>query len=962
MKEIMSKHISLSKLIKLKGFKIIHLNCCSLVNKIDIVKCSLLTHTNFDVVCITESWLKPHHADELFVVDGYNLFRFDRDLKHRHGSIMHGGGIAIYVKDRYIVETDKTKILCTDLEACKITISNEFMKKIHLCVVYRPPSGNLIKAMNQLSELTNEFTDGVAQLIICGDFNVDVSKVDHPSSRLISDFCSNLGLKQLIINPTRYGIVRNSIIDLIMTNCRYIASSDVINYNCSDHLPVYINIKKNKESYHKTKFVGRSYRNYVKEDFQQILYNHNWGRLYGTWDVNDAWDLIFDKIRMTADQLCPIKEFFVKKDHPVWFNHDIIEMAANRDMFYSLARKTKDHSLLLEAKRLKNLVKHRLSSIKSEYFLSELETNAHDTKKFWRNMDEIICKKKNVLIDRIKNSDDHVLMSTADSADALNNFYVTIADKLVEKMPPSEFETNFPVIIRKLKLDHVITCNQIENTLKDFSILKPSGCTKVSTRLYLDAFAVLLEPLAYIMNISLRSGIFPTAWKKSIVSPIPKKGDRYFVENTRPITLIHIAGKLLEKIVNTILTSHLKDYSILSDNQFGFTKGKSTTDCYMTLYSNLLNNFNHNLITCCVFLDYSKAFDTVNHQRLLEKLKKYGIEDIKWFRSYLSERFQAVKLGSHFSSFRSIGCGVPQGSVLGPTLFNIYLNDINYLPLSSTILLYADDVVLFSTNSNPDVSLSNVQNDLKLIEKWSVSNKLSVSTSKTKYMLFGRKANLHKNQISSALLLGGYPLELVHKFCYLGVTFDDLLSFNPMIDIMHRKAAYKFRTLLFVRKCMTTHCAITFVRSMILPYIDYGCLLLSTCSRQAIGRLQLLQNKMLRCALRVNRHTNIRELHSKCGILMIDDRIKYNQLKFIYVNILSKSPLFAQRAHTALTTRSILVGKLSVCTPNYSLIRKSIIYDGILLWNRLDENIKNATSLASFKRRLKLKFLDEYTR
>lgn len=317
-------------------------------------------------------------------------------------------------------------------------------------------------------------------VIICGDFNVDVGKPSHPSSKLTSDFCSNMGLTQLIKRPTRYGVARNSIIDLVMTNCQYVASADIVNFNCSDHLPVYITIKKHKETYAKAKFYGSSYRHYVKEDFQRIIYNRNWGRLFGTWNVDEAWDIIFNVINTTADKFCPKKQFQVKKDHPAWFNHDIIELSANRDMLYPLAHRSKDDSLLLQPKKLKNLVKHKLNSIKSEYFLSELEANVHDTKIFWRNMDEIICKKKNVTIDRIKNPCDNKFMSTADSADAWNDLnYVTIADKLVNRMPSSDFETTFPTVIKKLKFDHVITCNRIESTLKEFSALKPFGCTKV---------------------------------------------------------------------------------------------------------------------------------------------------------------------------------------------------------------------------------------------------------------------------------------------------------------------------------------------------------------------------------------------------------------------------------------------------------------------------------------------------
>lgn len=217
------------------------------------------------------------------------------------------------------------------------------------------------------------------------------------------------------------------------------------------------------------------------------------------------------------------------------------------------------------------------------------------------------------------------------SAEVLNEFYTTIASKLVNKLPDIENEPLIGNLVSTLKLDLAVSLNMIEKILKEFSPLKSLGCLMISSRLYLDAFDVLTETLAFIMNLSLRTKVFPSIWKRSIVTPIPKKGNRCVVENTRLISLIHLAGKILEKIVNEHILAYLRNNHLLSNLQFGFTRGKSTTDCIMALCQELLTNINNDMYTCCVFLDYAKAFDSVNHSILVNKLKLYGIVDFEWF-------------------------------------------------------------------------------------------------------------------------------------------------------------------------------------------------------------------------------------------------------------------------------------------------------------------------------------------
>lgn len=225
-------------------------------------------------------------------------------------------------------------------------------------------------------------------------------------------------------------------------------------------------------------------------------------------------------------------------------------------------------------------------------------------------------------------------------------------------------------------------------------------------------------------------------------------------------------------------------------------------------------------------------------------------------------------------------------------------------------------------------------------------------------MLIGRKSTIRNYRAPLELKIGNTPLEQVQEFCYLGFIIDDLFSFNASIDMMHRKAASRFRTLVHLRELMTVNCAMIFMKSMILPFFDYGCLFLSSCTSKSLAKL--LQNRILRCVLRAPRSRSIRELHKTCQILTIKDRILYNQIKFIYVNLISDTPVFSYHIHSGLPTRSINTRELSLSKPNYTLYRKSIFYDGVKVWNSLDPSLKEDMSLPTFKYKLKNYFLDTY--
>lgn len=286
------------------------------------------------------------------------MFRADRTLLNAAGNFIHGGGIICYIKEDLHYDIFDFSYLTCDLELTCFCVSPA-QRKIYFIVIYRPPSGNIDVALNIIHECISKVNASRKRhtIILLGDFNLDVSISKRQTGyyKLLMDMCANFGLQQLIDRPTRYGPTSTSIIDLIITDCGNIASQGVC--KISDHIPCYIIIKKSKESYTKCKFKGRTYQGYNKAQLHELLLQHNWGKFYGCSVVNLAWSLLFSKLLDCCDKLCPVKIFNTRKDKPPWYTDDLYELAKTRDELFLNGRKSKDQTLLSEARYLRNTIK-----------------------------------------------------------------------------------------------------------------------------------------------------------------------------------------------------------------------------------------------------------------------------------------------------------------------------------------------------------------------------------------------------------------------------------------------------------------------------------------------------------------------------------------------------------------------------------------------------------------------------
>ena len=307
------------------------------------------------------------------------------------------------------------------------------------------------------------------------------------------------------------------------------------------------------------------------------------------------------------------------------------------------------------------------------------------------------------------------------------------------------------------------------------------------------------------------------------IIPLYKGGDKTEVGNYRPVSRLPLPGKLLERVAQANMLNFLNHHNVISEKQGGFRKGYSTSSTIADLSNVLFENMNKGLTSLAAFIDLRKAFDIVNHVILLKKLCKYGIRGVNllWCTHYLTERIQQTLANGCLSDKLSVCCGVPQGSVLGPLFFILYVNDVNEAILGTDIQLYADDTVIFDAGLNVNDVAQTLQPALDKFSNWCHANKLSLNASKTKLMAFGTRQRVKKCK-DVVVNLEGTMLQLVPPYKYLGFQLDSTLSFNYHVNSVSKTVAYKINLLARTRRCLTNDVALKIYKSMILPYFDYG--------------------------------------------------------------------------------------------------------------------------------------------
>ena len=527
----------------------------------------------------------------------------------------------------------------------------------------------------------------------------------------------------------------------------------------------------------------------------------------------------------------------------------------------------------------------------------------------------------------------------------MNEFFVSIGPKLSKKWDQNQW--SYHGIYSNNEIPEMITNNiEVRNLCLQIDITKSSAIPGLSSKILKDAFLCLIPQITFIFNLSFSTQIFPDAWKLTNVIPLPKEGDLTKCTNYRPISLLPLPGKLIEKIVHERISNFLENHTLLDPNQGGFRKNNSTINSISNFTDHIYNSINEKQVSISVFIDFSKAFDTVNHKILLEKLKHLGIKhnSLLWIKNYLTNRQQRTMINNVYSDYGKIECGVPQGSILGPLLFLVYINDLRNCLNHSKSFLYADDTVLIESCCDIYTSHLNLQADLDNIANWCKGNKLTINTKKTKSMLFGSNKKLKNTRLPN-LKLNGNDLEYVTHYKYLGIILDSTLTFKNQIQNTIKIVAHKISLLQKIRNYINKNAAIQIYKTMIVPYIDYGDIITYNISNKYLNKLQTLQDRALKICFKPRIYTPSIILHRSANLAFLYKRRLCHVYNFMYkqqnnVNRLDLRKIYTRR-------RDAVIFKVK--KPKCEKYKHNIFYYGCVLWNNLTVKIRKIETFEKFK-------------
>ena len=945
----------------MRGLKIGHMNCRSMFYKqIDIQP--LLN--NLNICCLGETWLHELYSDNMVLWEGKQFYRQDRI------SDTVGGGLITYLDNKifpYSELVTEASLQNGDIECLTIRINQEKHKRLVVMNLYRPPKGSPEGFIDHLKALVKLIDDGHIEIWLLGDINIDIVRDWEKGGDLLDTFTTEKGLSQLIQDVTYPE--GNSCLDHIFTNCPVVSHCGVLSDLVSDHYPIAAIRKKLSIKYPMTSFRGRTYKRYCAEQLREDLAEDCWEDFYSEKDPSIQWEIIRSRICCYLDATCPMKDLKCRLDPNEWMSNDIREQMADRKATVAEYRRSGIDEIYQEAKLRRVQVNRVCHDAKSSHVKDTLEDSQGDAKEFWRQLNKIIAPKNRINVTTF-NVDGTKLEGTQ-ASEYCNEYFANIGEELFNtlrardpSLPDAKLrpEPHLEQLVREKGVNvtrvdvPVLVYEDLEKLVEKINPDKSSGLEGISAKVLKDAFQCLIPHLCDMFNKSINQGIFPPAWAKATVIPIPKSGSLTQVNNWRPVSLLPAPGKMIERVMHEFITGRAEELGLISDKQYGFVKGKGTNEAVYTLISRLYENRDKSEITCACYVDFSKAFDSIHHSLLVSKLEKLGLDGmlLKWIASYLQNRKQSVLLNSVKTESKEVLFGVPQGSILGPLLFILYVNGVTSTTKNTDMLLYADDIVITASNKDPEIAGRLLQEDLTKLVQWCTKNGLTINTKKTKTVWYGEKTRAEKAKDIN-IVIGESPLESPSEYTYLGVKLDNELKLDSQMTTTECVVRQRVFSLDKLKELMDQHTAVLVYKQTILPHFDYCSFLVEGAKKSRIKKQQTLQNRALRvCTRKFNIIHRTKDIHEECGVEMLDKR-REAQLALMMFKLAVKAEL---RPVENPRTRGDLKIKIPCRRAKLQKFKKGPQARGIKLWNRMKPEVQKSKSVTEFKRLFKVTPLD----
>jgi hypothetical protein len=515
-----------------------------------------------------------------------------------------------------------------------------------------------------------------------------------------------------------------------------------------------------------------------------------------------------------------------------------------------------------------------------------------------------------------------------------------------------------PLILDHESSLHTVQVNvaDVEKILNSLKVRKSTGSDNISNMLLKSCSISIAQPLTRLFQHCLDSGKFPDSWKLANVTPVFKRGNKQDKNNYRPISLLPNIGKIFERTVYITLYKHFLDNKLLTWRNSGYKKMDSTMNQLIHISHDIYTAFEKGQDVCLVSLDATSAFDRVWHSGLIHKLRQKGIMGplLEFLQSYLTNRKQRVVLKGQCSDYVNISAGVPQGSILGPLLFLVYVDDI-VKDIDSNIYLFADDTSLVEHITDPVLTFQKINADLSKLSQWSKSWLITFNPSKTAYVIFSKK--LIKPQYPD-LFLENEKINLKNEHKQLGVLFNSKMTFDNHIDQQCKKAMTRVTALKRIKYKIPRSSQLKIYLTFIRPVLEYGWQLYENSSEKSLKKLETVQREALLISTRAYQHTSNVSLQKETGVQTLKSRRKYYKTLFMHKHANNKIPEYLSRLIPETVqerTPYLLRNAANISTPSTSknYLLKSFIPSSIRTWNSININLRNIESFNSFRNKMR---------
>jgi len=913
-----------------------YVNAHSIVNKIHELQASVCAEKP-DIIGITESWTYDELTDSELALEGFDMFRQDRPGAHR------GGGVLLYVR--------------SELNAVAFTPRSKFPEQIWCClskgcpdelligVCYRTTTSSIFvnDTAEQLRDLIRE--QGSKHLLLMGDFNypdIDWSGRQCTSgasveSKLFLEAVEDSFLTQHVLCATR----KEAVLDLVLTDEEDMVSDmqSLGPFSSSDHNWLSWNLEVGAQQ-PATSNTGIKKWDYKRADFAGFikeLTDTDWTSSLEPLYTDEAWQMFRDKLMDCENRYIPQKTC-KKTTKPIWMTHKAMKKVQRKHKAYATYKQTDHPAYVAAAKAARREVRAAKLNFETK-MASNVKT---DKKSFFAYVRSKLKSKAKP--GPLVNCNGEVINDLEGMSEEFNRYFSSVfTTEKLDHIP--KCKSTFPHAGSELQ-ELEITDDMVLKSLEKLRSDKSPGADNISPRLLKEIGRAIVTPVRVIFQKSINSGVVPEDWRTANVCPIYKKGKRDATENYRPISLTSQLGKILESMIRDVMVHHLESFNLIRDSQHGFRGGRSCLTNLLVFLDTVSQAVDAGHSMDIIYLDFAKAFDKVPHQRLLEKVKSHGISGklLTWIESWLSHRKQRVQLQGKASGWIYVTSGVPQGSVLGPLLFLIFINDLEEGISSTTrVLKFADDSKMFgivNNKSEHDI----IQKDLDVLQTWADTWQMEFNVSKCKVMHLG----YHNMDYSYSMY--GQMLQSTDTEKDLGVLITSDLKSGEQCTAAYMKAN---KMLGLIKRTLVNRDRKTLLalyKAIVRPHLEYCCSAWAPHYAKDKELLEKVQHRFTRLFKDLRDMEYLQRLNC-LGLWTLEERRNRSDLIEVFKMC---------RGHSAIPFESFFVLDTAGRTRGHSLkiskqscskdIRKYFFSHKVVnRWNSLPDHIVQASSLNVFK-------------